>query len=135
VSVSFLIAPIILILLQPDAGSALVFLSFFILLFREGFPANYYILAISGITLLLLGFLFPTPVLVIALIALGMLPFLLGHERKAPWLGGWAVLLAVVWFFFREENQWYFLGALGGILLALAGVHLARKDPRLVVLV
>ena len=135
VSVSLLVAPIILILLQPDAGSALVFLSFFILLFREGFPVNYYILAISGITLLLLGFLFPTPVLVLALIALAMLPFLLGQERKMPWLVGWAVLLAVAWFFFREENQWYFIGVLGSIWLVLAGVHLARKDPRLVVLV
>lgn len=38
-----LITPILLVLLQPDAGSALVFLSFFLLLYREGLP-NYYIL-------------------------------------------------------------------------------------------
>ncbi|MBK6621850.1 MAG: FtsW/RodA/SpoVE family cell cycle protein [Saprospirales bacterium] len=56
-AVGFMVAPLALIMLQPDAGSALVFLSFFILLFREGFPANYFIFGLSAITLLLLGFL------------------------------------------------------------------------------
>lgn len=42
ISVFLILAlPIFLILLQPDAGSALVYLSFFIALYREGLPSFY----------------------------------------------------------------------------------------------
>ncbi|MBK7408677.1 MAG: FtsW/RodA/SpoVE family cell cycle protein [Saprospirales bacterium] len=106
VSVGLLAAPLMLILLQPDAGSALVFLSFFIVLFREGFPLNYFIFGLSGVTLLLLGFLFEVPILVAWLIALGMLPFLLNKEKKQYWLLGWAVLISGSWYFFQENTSW-----------------------------
>ncbi len=45
--------PVVLILLQPDAGSALVFLSFFLLFYREGLP-SYYIVIGGFIALLFL---------------------------------------------------------------------------------
>ncbi len=46
-----LILPVFLILLQPDAGSALVFLSFFLLFYREGLPMYY--IAVGGVLILL----------------------------------------------------------------------------------
>lgn len=46
VAIGIFILPMMLIMLQPDAGSALVFLSFTMLLFREGFSPAPYILAI-----------------------------------------------------------------------------------------
>src|SRR5690606_12622020 len=58
-ALGLLIAPILLILLQPDAGSALVFLSFFIMLFREGMPANYFAFGFGAAALLILGLMFP----------------------------------------------------------------------------
>lgn len=51
--------PMLLILLQPDAGSALVFMSFLFVFFREGLSAIYYIVGIVGATLLILGFIYP----------------------------------------------------------------------------
>lgn len=134
VSVSLLMAPLFLILLQPDAGSALVFLSFFILLFREGFPANYFIFGFSGITLLLLGFLFKAPALITWLIILAMLPFLINKEKKGYWLMGWSALLVGSFFLFREKFQWIILGALGLLWVVLAGLHLVKKDARMVIL-
>lgn len=52
-------APSFLILLQPDAGSAMVFAAFLILFFREGFPAGYFALGIYLIVCLIAGFIFP----------------------------------------------------------------------------
>ncbi|MEL6923715.1 MAG: rod shape-determining protein RodA, partial [Bacteroidota bacterium] len=57
-AVGLFVLPIGLILLQPDAGSALVFLSFFIVLFREGLSANIYIISLSVIALFILGIIF-----------------------------------------------------------------------------
>jgi rod shape determining protein RodA len=48
-AMSIFLVPMFLILLQPDAGSALVFTSFFLLLYRKGLNPFYYIL---GFTLL-----------------------------------------------------------------------------------
>ena len=60
-----LLAPILLILLQPDAGSALVFFSFLILLYREGLPGAYYGIGFGVVLFLLLGLLLPLPVIVL----------------------------------------------------------------------
>ena len=54
-SIGIFAVPMGLILLQPDAGSALVFLGFFILLFRAGFPSNFFIIGIIAATLLTIG--------------------------------------------------------------------------------
>ena len=52
-----LLIPIVLILLQPDTGTALVYFSLLIMFYREGLPQWYYGLGIGsvGITLLALG--------------------------------------------------------------------------------
>lgn len=43
--------PVALIMLQPDTGTAMVYSSFFIMLYREGMPQKYYIFALSLIAL------------------------------------------------------------------------------------
>ncbi len=68
ISFAIFLAPIGLILLQPDAGSALVFLSFTILLFREGLTPVYFILGAFVVGVLLAGFIYE-----IEYIALGLL--------------------------------------------------------------
>lgn len=52
-----LMLPVILILLQPDTGTAMVYFSLLIMFYREGLPQYYYVLAFGGIavTLLALG--------------------------------------------------------------------------------
>ena len=49
--------PVVLIMLQPDTGTAMVFFAFFIMLYREGMPQKYYVLALTiiAISLLALG--------------------------------------------------------------------------------
>ena len=47
-----------LILLQPDAGSALIFLSFLILLYREGLSQNYFLVGFIVATVLLISLMY-----------------------------------------------------------------------------
>lgn len=136
ISVGLLLTPLVLIMLQPDAGSALVFLSFFIVLFREGFPVNYFIFGLSAIALLLLGILFEPLLLAIGLTALAMLPFLLNREKMQYWLLGWLALLAGGGYLIYTYQEKYLLacmGVFGGIWLLLAILHLSKKDARLIV--
>ncbi len=58
ISVSILIAPALLILLQNDTGSALVYFSFVIVLFREGFSGSIFIVGIMMAVLFILTLLF-----------------------------------------------------------------------------
>ncbi|WP_339874665.1 rod shape-determining protein RodA [uncultured Algoriphagus sp.] len=50
-----LLLPIILIILQPDTGTAMVYFSMFIMFYREGLPQKYYVLGIGFITIALLA--------------------------------------------------------------------------------
>ncbi len=69
--------PVGLILAQPDAGSALIFFSFLILLFREGLSPNYYIVGFFFAAVFLLGLIFgpQTVLLGLLLFGLGILVF------------------------------------------------------------
>lgn len=58
VAIGLIFLPPILIMFQPDAGSALVFLSFFILLYREGLNASIYAVVLSFAALFILSLLF-----------------------------------------------------------------------------
>lgn len=69
--VSFVIflIPAFLILLQPDAGSALIFMSFVIPLFRAGLNASLYLLGMA-LAFILIGSLMWTPYLMLMIIVL-----------------------------------------------------------------
>ena len=66
--VGIIFAPVFFILLQPDAGSAITFLSLFILLFIEGFNPLYYISAILLFLSFVFSILFPLNQVIMAII-------------------------------------------------------------------
>jgi rod shape determining protein RodA len=51
--------PVLLILPQPDPGSALIYMVFFLVLYREGLPSWYLILGATAIVLFVFALLFP----------------------------------------------------------------------------
>jgi rod shape determining protein RodA len=55
IAFAVLLVPVILILLQPDTGTAMVYFSFLLMFYREGFPQRYYILVLGAIAITLLG--------------------------------------------------------------------------------
>jgi len=79
--------PIVLILLQPDAGSAVVYFSFFIAFYREGLPGYYIWLGIFAIVLfacvLLIGSVYTA--IITGLIFAVIFYVLKKHKRKILW--------------------------------------------------
>lgn len=95
-----LIVPLFLIMLQPDAGSALVFLSFMFPLYREGL-SGYWLLTFLGMIILFIAeFLLPMP-LVISLIVLTGIFFIYQNRKKQKIMFsiGLATIVAVVYLF------------------------------------
>lgn len=74
-------APLLLIMLQPDTGSALVFLAFMFPLYREGLSGYFLLIFLGMIVLFVADFLVPTYILVIILSTIGGL-FIYANKRK-----------------------------------------------------
>lgn len=105
------IVPAGLILLQPDAGSALVFMSFFIVMFREGLSPFLYVIGFVGAATFVLSILWPPELLITVLAWVGMLIYV-SYEKKQPlrWLIGIVALGVLLTLAYREG---YMLPVLG----------------------
>lgn len=102
-SVLLFIIPMALILLQPDAGSALVFFSFFLVLYRAGLNAHYYLIGLFISSVFILDLIFgPAQVTLMLLL----------------------VCLTVMAYHFNGQKRWWTLGGIAASTLAL---YLARQ--------
>lgn len=91
--------PALLILLQNDTGSTLVFSSFIIVLYREGLPPVYPVLGITVVALFILTLLVPQLYLIIGLVVLALIIIALipkSIKNIAVIAGGLAIVVAVV---------------------------------------
>jgi len=75
--------PMALILLQPDAGSALVFISFVIVLYRAGLSSNIYIIGFFVTALFILALMYPALNIILGLIFILTLILLAGRKKNA----------------------------------------------------
>jgi rod shape determining protein RodA len=88
-----ILSPVALIMFQPDAGSALVFSSFLLLLFREGLSPIYFIIAIFLVGVFIGALLFNTPIVIMALLLMALAALLTTKSDKNYWFTGLAMLL------------------------------------------
>jgi len=84
-SITILIAPSLLILLQNDTGSALVYFSFIIVLFREGFSGLILIVGLIMTTLFIVTLIFSELYVIAALIALAIFIILFFKSLRRFW--------------------------------------------------
>jgi len=84
ISLAIIFIPVILIILQGDTGSALIFMGLFIVLFREGFPVTLPLLGLYVIILFLITILYGVLASIIALSAVfALITGWLGRRFKA----------------------------------------------------
>ena len=74
--------PCLIVLLQNDTGSALVFLSFIFVLYREGLSGNFLLLGFVVMALFILSLLIKTSVLAIAIGSIALLFILLARKNR-----------------------------------------------------
>lgn len=95
-----LFIPIVFIALQPDAGSILVFLSFSLVLYREGLPGSILIFGALLAALFFLSLLVSKLVIVVAVISLGFLIYMIYSKNyKDAFIGllSFGVIAALIW--------------------------------------
>lgn len=119
--------PMAFILLQPDAGSALVFMSFLILLYREGLSPSYYIVGAFAISMLLLGFIFPIKYIAIGLLWTFTLVLIFNFKNRR-----WLSLLGTLAFFtvgilFINEDQFEIVAIASLVLFLIAAALIIQS--------
>ncbi len=92
-SLAIIVFPGILIMLQPDTGSTLVYASLIIVLYREGLPAIYVIVGIILTLLFLFTLIFDKLYIIIALIILVFIFYFFIEKRKRFFFTGITVFI------------------------------------------
>jgi rod shape determining protein RodA len=94
IAFTLIFLPPALIMLQPDVGSCLVYLAFFLVLYREGLPPSVLLFGILVVALFVLSLLMQESqiYLVAGLIIIGFLAFLIITRRRRDFLKGLGLL-------------------------------------------
>jgi rod shape determining protein RodA len=129
--------PMCLIMLQPDAGSMLVFLSFSIMMYREGLSGIPFLIAFAVLTVFILALLFeqsPNEV-VMYLMMLSSLIFAFNiAEKQRIWLTATIVLIITsAYFFFNTQQDIALFLMLIAVLIYIV-IHSRRGRFRMVIL-
>ncbi len=85
ISTTILLAPALLILLQNDTGSALVYFSFVIVLFREGFSGLIFVVGITMAILFILTLLFSEIYVISGLVAITIAVIAMSKKIRSSW--------------------------------------------------
>ena len=127
--------PIFFIMLQPDAGSMLVFISFSIMLFRNGLSPLPYIIGIGLVSVFILALVFNANELVMYLLMLVSLIFSFNiSENQRVWLGAVVVMIGASTFCYFNWNPQMGLNLMLLSVLIFIVVHSRRGRFRLVIL-
>ena len=117
-ALAIFLVPAMLILLQPDAGSALVFMSFLLVLYREGLNPSYYWGGAFLTLSLILGLLISPVSMFIGLILIGLFVLIAQLEKKSFWYFG-AGMITVGTIYLYQTGDYY-----TEILIVLASAYL-----------
>ncbi len=116
ISCAIVLLPMMCIVLQNETGSALVYLSFFLMFYREGMPGSILFTGVAMVMYFVIGIryeqvmLWDTPtstgkfivLLLIQLFSAGMVYVYCHDKRKAMQLGGFTIGITLVFLLFSE---------------------------------
>jgi rod shape determining protein RodA len=104
-----ILIPVLLILLQPDIGSTLVFLSFVVVLYREGLSVNILFAGIIVTMLFLLTFVFDKLIIISGIVLVSFIIFWI-IERKMKYVVYAVIIFAVIGGLFYGLKQYFKVG-------------------------
>lgn len=123
------------IVLQPDPGSSLVFVSFLLVMYREGLSPIILVFGLFSALMFILGILQPTAFLSGCLLAVLLLIMALSVPRRMRWwVAGTLAVIGLAGYLYWIGIGWPILAGLGAIYLAAAAYHLLRRNGQLVFL-
>jgi len=135
ISLGLILLPIVLILLQPDAGSAIVFLSFFVLFYRRGLSVIYYILGFSIAAIFITSLIYDPKIVTLfaILIGLGILIYNFGQTWRS---GATFLLIALVSIlFYVRDLYWWGVGLSLAFLVLYSLLFVRDRNFKVITLV
>ncbi len=135
VALLIILSPAVLIALQPDWGTVMVFSAFVIVLFREGMPYWMVLVLLLVPVLFIVSLAFPPVTVLLILTGLGFGVFALLNQRKKMVLKGFFLIVFMILggaFLYQKFdipiNRFYFaLGGIGLIVLFFLIISLVKK--------
>jgi len=119
IALGIMLLPMALIMFQPDAGSALVFISFLIMLYRAGMSSTYYLVGGFIATILILALMFPITHILLGMLLLSIVAFTFNLKKPFyPFLGSFVVAAVAVYL----GSEGYMLEALVGSFVVLTTI-------------
>lgn len=126
-AIGIILLPMLLILLQKDDGSMLVYGSLFLVLYRAGMASIWYALAAGLIAVSILALLFDPLPAVMILLTLGIVLLLQNAELRQLWWFATGLYIIISIILFAQGLRLYIIVADVLVLLALASVEWRRK--------
>lgn len=121
-SVAIILAPALLISLQPDMGSVVVYFSFFIVLFREGMSPYIFISGLLMVLLFFLTLLFNNLLVILSLVAVAFFLTWFATRNTILCFKGLFIFILITGALYLLDN--YVLQKLGPVLVITAGLVL-----------
>lgn len=128
IAFGILLLPMGLILLQPDAGSALVFASMMLVIYREGFSRIFFILLMFTTVFLILGLLFSLSFFTVLIISMAAAVLVLSFKEKIYNLA--VFILTVIGIFISYYQEYTILAISLGIIYLLLLMALLWKEGK-----
>lgn len=125
--------PAVLIILQPDAGSALVFSSFLLVLYREGLPSVLYVAGALVIALVISALVFPVQQVIALLLLFAGAALSLQLKDQWLWVPGLLALALVEILFLPSPMPWQVLVFNAGLLIVASFRRIKARFTRHVV--
>jgi rod shape determining protein RodA len=123
--------PAALIMLQPDTGSALVFMSFFVVLYREGFSPVPYIIGFVMAALFILTFIYEPFYVSLVMIALTMAIFINEFKfNRFYWRIAYMAIIGAIFLGLSYQYNWWVWWATITTCFSLGYWHYSRNKIR-----
>jgi rod shape determining protein RodA len=122
-ALAIILLPAMLIALQPDMGSVVVYFSFFIVLFREGLSPYLFISGVLMIVLFFVSLLFNNLYVTLILIAIAFLLTWFATRNYKVCFVGIAILVLITGSIYLTDH--YILKSLGNEVVIMAGLLLS----------
>lgn len=126
-AIALFMFPALLIVLQGDPGSALVFLALMIPLFREGLHPAIYIVGIALVGLFICSLMYNPISVIIMLLLLTTLLSIINLKPQTYWATGYAGLLGASLWFYQTEPTYILLGISSFLSIALIANFIKGK--------
>lgn len=124
------IVPMFLILLQPDAGSALIFLFPLLLLYRLGLSELYYIIGLLTAAIFILSLIFEPQVVALSVGIIGLAVMTYNIDRSPRTIGLFSIVSAAAIYLFVGEKALYAYIVLGVAYLICTFLYFQSRDLR-----